>query len=34
MAASLVLSATPIVVFYLILQKYIVKGIAAGAVKG
>jgi raffinose/stachyose/melibiose transport system permease protein len=34
MAASLVLSATPIVVFYLALQKYIVKGIAAGAVKG
>jgi len=34
MAASLVLSATPIIVFYLALQKYIVKGIAAGAVKG
>jgi raffinose/stachyose/melibiose transport system permease protein len=34
MAASLVLSATPIVVFYLALQKYIVKGIAAGAIKG
>jgi raffinose/stachyose/melibiose transport system permease protein len=34
MAASLVLSATPIVVFYLALQKYIVRGIASGAVKG
>jgi raffinose/stachyose/melibiose transport system permease protein len=34
MAASLVLSATPIIVFYLALQKYIVKGIAAGAIKG
>lgn len=34
MAASLVLSATPIIVFYLALQKYIIKGIAAGAVKG
>jgi raffinose/stachyose/melibiose transport system permease protein len=34
MAASLVLSAAPIVIFYPALQKYIVKGIAAGAVKG
>lgn len=34
LTASLVLSATPIVIFYLSLQKYIVKGIAAGAVKG
>lgn len=34
MCASLALSATPIVLFYLALQKYIVKGIAAGAVKG
>ncbi len=33
-AASLVLSAAPIIVFYLALQKYIIKGIAAGAVKG
>jgi raffinose/stachyose/melibiose transport system permease protein len=33
-AASLVLSASPIIAFYLVLQKYIVKGIAAGAVKG
>lgn len=32
--ASLVLSASPIIVFYLTMQKYIVKGIAAGAVKG
>jgi raffinose/stachyose/melibiose transport system permease protein len=32
--ASLVLSAAPIVVFYFALQKYIVKGVAAGAVKG
>lgn len=32
--ASLVLSAAPIVLFYLWLQKYIVKGITAGAVKG
>jgi len=34
MSASLTLSATPIVLFYLGLQKYIIKGIAAGAVKG
>lgn len=33
-AASLILSAAPIVAFYLALQKYIIKGIAAGAVKG
>ena len=32
--ASLVLSAAPVVIFYLAMQKYIVKGIAAGAVKG
>lgn len=32
--ASLVLSATPILVFYLVMQKFIIKGIAAGAVKG
>jgi raffinose/stachyose/melibiose transport system permease protein len=30
----LVLSASPIILFYLAMQKYIVKGIAAGAVKG
>lgn len=34
LTASLVLSATPIILFYLSLQKYIIKGIAAGAVKG
>ncbi len=33
-AASLILSAAPIIVLYLLLQKYIIKGIAAGAVKG
>jgi raffinose/stachyose/melibiose transport system permease protein len=32
--ASLVLSAAPVVIFYLIMQKYIVKGVVAGAVKG
>ena len=34
MMASLTLSALPIVIFYFALQKYIIKGIAAGAVKG
>jgi raffinose/stachyose/melibiose transport system permease protein len=34
MTASLTLSSLPIVAFYLALQKYVVKGIAAGAVKG
>jgi len=34
LTASLMLSATPIILFYLALQKYIIKGIAAGAVKG
>jgi len=34
MTASLVLSSLPIMVFYLFSQKYIIKGIAAGAVKG
>ena len=33
-AASLMLSAAPIIVLYLALQKYIIRGIAAGAVKG
>jgi raffinose/stachyose/melibiose transport system permease protein len=33
-AASLILSATPIIILYLLLQRYIIKGIAAGAVKG
>ncbi|MGE5582386.1 MAG: carbohydrate ABC transporter permease [Bacillota bacterium] len=32
--ASLVLSAAPVVILYFLLQKYIVKGVAAGAVKG
>ncbi len=33
-ATSLILSAAPIIVLYLALQKQIFKGIAAGAVKG
>ncbi|MGL1892053.1 MAG: carbohydrate ABC transporter permease [Spirochaetaceae bacterium] len=32
--ASLVLTATPVVVLFLSMQKYYIKGIAAGAVKG
>ena len=34
MMAVLVLSIIPVVVFYLVCQKYIIKGVAAGAVKG
>ena len=34
MMAMLVLSIIPVVVFYLICQKYIIKGVASGAVKG
>ncbi|MCQ2480082.1 MAG: carbohydrate ABC transporter permease [Clostridia bacterium] len=34
MMAMLVLAIVPIVVFYLTSQKYIIKGVAAGAVKG
>lgn len=34
MCASLTISSIPIIAFYLGLQKYIIKGIAAGAVKG
>lgn len=34
MCASLTVSSLPIIFFYLFLQKYIIKGIAAGAVKG
>lgn len=34
MTASLTISSIPIIAFYLFLQKYIIKGIAAGAVKG
>ncbi len=34
MMAMLVLSILPVVIFYLFCQKYIIKGVAAGAVKG
>lgn len=34
MMGCLVLAIIPIVVFYLICQKYIIKGVMAGAVKG
>ena len=34
MMAMLVLAVVPVVVFYLACQKYIIKGVAAGAVKG
>ena len=34
MMAMIVLSIIPIVIFYLVCQKYIIKGIVAGAVKG
>lgn len=34
MMAMLVLAITPIIIFYLGCQKYIIKGVAAGAVKG
>ncbi|HEX7557283.1 MAG TPA: carbohydrate ABC transporter permease, partial [Leptolinea sp.] len=34
MMAMLVLAILPIIVFYLSLQKYIIKGVVAGAVKG
>lgn len=34
MCASLAISSIPIIIFYLSLQKHIIKGIAAGAVKG
>jgi raffinose/stachyose/melibiose transport system permease protein len=34
MMAMLVLSIVPVVIFYLSCQKYIIKGVAAGAVKG
>lgn len=34
MMAVLVLSVLPVVVFYLFAQKYIIRGVAAGAVKG
>ena len=32
--ASLILAVIPVIVFYLSAQKYIIKGVAAGAVKG
>ncbi|MCI7788525.1 MAG: carbohydrate ABC transporter permease, partial [Mollicutes bacterium] len=34
MRARIVLTRIPIVVFYLFGQKYIIKGVTAGAVKG
>lgn len=34
MMAMLVLSIVPVIIFYLACQKYIIKGVAAGAVKG
>ncbi len=34
MMAMLMLSVIPVIVFYLFCQKYIIKGVAAGAVKG
>ena len=34
MMAMLVLSILPIIIFYLLCQKHIIKGVVAGAVKG
>ncbi|MDR3107310.1 MAG: ABC transporter permease subunit, partial [Bifidobacteriaceae bacterium] len=34
MMAVLVVAIVPIIVFYLVLQKHIVKGVVAGAIKG
>lgn len=34
MMALIVVSIVPVIVFYLVCQKYIIKGVAAGAVKG
>jgi raffinose/stachyose/melibiose transport system permease protein len=34
MMAMLILAIVPIIIFYLISQKYIIKGVVAGAVKG
>jgi raffinose/stachyose/melibiose transport system permease protein len=34
LTASLVMTATPVVIMYVALQKYIIKGISSGAVKG
>lgn len=32
--ASLILAAFPVIIFYVCLQKYIIKGVTAGSVKG
>ncbi len=32
--ALILLSIIPVIIFYLACQKYIIKGVAAGAVKG
>lgn len=34
MMAMLVLAIIPIVIFYFVCQKYIIKGVVSGAVKG
>jgi len=34
MMALLILAIIPIIIFYLVLQRYIIQGVAAGAVKG
>ena len=34
MMAMLVLSIIPIIIFYMVCQKYIIEGVVAGAVKG
>jgi raffinose/stachyose/melibiose transport system permease protein len=34
MMAMLVLAIIPVVIFYVVCQKYIIKGVLAGAVKG
>ena len=34
MMAMLVLAILPIVIFYIVCQKYIIEGVLAGAVKG
>ena len=34
MMAMLVLAIIPIIIFYLVCQKYIIEGVVAGAVKG
>ncbi len=34
LTASLVMTATPVIILYLALQRYIIKGVSAGAVKG